>query len=444
MSSNATSKRSFKRSEGGKQRRVHRKARASAGNNAKRRALACIVVLALCLFLAFAVGDSNFKATPVGWVPFLSVLVAVILAFAYVQVLKRGLEAQDLSQVFDCRRGDASKLKVRLKNKTPLFYTRMQLCFYISDLFGNVASEISTTLSLAPFEDYECDFTARFDHVGTYSAGLSRIVVTDFLGLFSAQIDYPNRRAIQVTPRVVDLGTLELANDSELETTRPSKTVFSDSVDYAYVRDYVPGDPLKTIHWKLSARSENYLTRLFEESRSPGVAVVLDFYTKETRADKMMFMFDALVETAVSVCRCSQEMGLDTEMHFTDKAGEQQMLTSWDEDALGEIVSQLPQISADTRDAGAGLKLLNQQLNNQYGQNNLVAVTANLDAQIVSTMISAKMRQRTPLLFAIVPKDLEGRELDDWCATLRPLDEAGIVYRIVKSSDDLLKEVSGR
>ncbi len=242
----------------------------------------------------------------------------------------------------------------------------------------------------------------------------------------------------------MDLGTLELANDSELETTRPSKTVFSDSVDYAYVREYVPGDPLKTIHWKLSARSENYLTRLFEESRSPGVAVVVDAYTKETRADKMMFMFDALVETAVSVCRCSQEMGLDTELHFTDKAGEQQMLTSWDDDALGEIVSQLPEITADKRCFDNGLRLLNQQLNNQYGQNNLVAVTANLDAQVVSTMISAKMRQRNPLLFAIVPNDLEGRELDDWCATLRSLDEAGIVYRVLKASDDLLKEVSGR
>lgn len=442
------SKRSVECHSGSKQRKERRQSRRNAkrreGKSIKRKIVVCVSVLALCLFMAFAVGDGNFKATLIGWLPFLSAVTALVLAFIYVQVLKRGLVVEDLSQVYDCRRGDAAKLKVRLKNKTPLFYTRMSVHFYISDLFGNVASEVSTTFSLAPFEDYECEFTARFDHVGMYSAGLSRVGITDFLGLFYAEINNTERRCIQVTPRVVDLGTLELVNDSELETTRPSKTVFSDSVDYAYVRDYVPGDPLKTIHWKLSARSENYLTRLFEESRSPGVAVVLDFYTKETRLDKMMYMFDALVETAISVCRCSQEMGLDTEMHFTDRSGEQQMITAWDDDALGEIVSQLPEISADDRCSDNGLKLLNHQLNNQYGQNNLVAVTANLDAQIVSTMINAKMRQRNPLLFAIVPNDLEGRELDDWCNTLRPLDEAGIVYRIVKASDDLIKEVSGR
>ena len=444
MSSKFLDNRREQRSRKKRERQAKRDYKKATGSHVKRKVFVCIVVLALCLFIAFAVGDSNFKATAMGWIPFLSALVAVVLAFVYLQIIKRTLAIEDLSEVYDCRRGDAAGLKVRLRNRSPLFYTRMTLHFYISDLFGNVASEAATTLSLAPFERYECDFQVRFDHVGTYSAGLNRVEITDFLGLFSARIINSDRRAVQVTPRIQPLGNLELSSDSELETTRPSKTVFSDSVDYAYVREYVPGDPLKTIHWKLSARSETYLTRLFEESHTPGVAVIMDFYTKEQRLDKMMFMFDALVETALSVCRCAEEMGLDTELHFSDKAGEQQMLTTWDDDALGEIVYRLPEMSNKAADANNGLKLLTWQLNNQYGQNNIVMCTGNLDAQIVATLINAKMRQRNPIMFAIVPNDLEGRELDDWCSSLRQLDDAGIIYRIIKKSEDLLEEVPKR
>lgn len=404
----------------------------------KLKAAACAGVLAACALLAVFVGDADYHATAIGWIPLLMVVVTIAVAFVYLQVLKSGLEVSAASELHDCRRGDDISFTVHFRNKTPLFYFRIEAYFYVSDLFGDVASQAMTTMSLAPFESYDLHFTTKFEHIGTYSAGLHQLVVCDFLRLFTAELPGQRTQMVHVTPRIQSLDQLELSSESQTEAQRPRKSVFADSLDYAYVRPYVPGDPLKTIHWKLSARTDGYMTRLFEENTNPGVAVVLDFFAPEQRAAYLMGMFDALVETALSVARYAQGEGFETEMRYTNRAGECACRMSFSNAELDELVADMPAITNDPDKESDGLDLFSEQLRNQYGKNNLVIVTGNLSARLVSAVVDAKVRRRSPLLFAVVPADLVGRELDEWCEPLRRLDEANIGYKVLTSSDDLV------
>lgn len=405
----------------------------------KRKAAVCIAVLAACALLALFVGDADYYATAIGWIPLLMVSTAIVLAFAYLQVLKHGLEVSAATELHDCRRGDEIDFTVRFRNKTPLYFFRIEAYFFVSDLFGGLASQAMTTLSLGPFESYDLHFTTKFEHIGTYSAGLHRLVVCDFLRLFTAQLPGQRTQMVHVTPRIQTLDALDLSNDSQTETQRPRKSVFADSLDYAYVRPYVPGDPLKTIHWKLSARTDGYMTRLFEENTNPGVAVLLDFFAPEERAPYLMGMFDALVETAISVARYAQAEGFDTEMRYTNRDGERVRRVTFSNAELEEMIADMPSITNDAEKEHDGLDLFSEQLRNQYGQNNLVIVTGNLCSRLVSAVIDAKVHRRNPLVFAVVPSDLVGRELEQWCEPLRRLDEANIGYKVLTRSDDLLE-----
>lgn len=404
----------------------------------KRKLSAVLAIVALCALAAAFVGDNDYRASFAGWLPLIMVLTAIGIAFVYLQALKRGLSFEETSELHDCRRGDDIGFSVRFRNATPLLFFRIEAYFYVSDLFGNIASEASTTLTLSPFETYDLRFSARFDHIGTYSAGLSRVVITDFLRLFSARIDNDVRQQVHVTPRIQAVDSLEFSNESQLETDRPAHSALADSLDYAYVREYVPGDPLKTIHWKLSARSENYLTRLFEQTTNPGVAVIMDFYAPESRTDALMGMFDAVVETSFSVADYAQGRGMDTEVHYCNREGERVKRTSWGAENFEEIISDMPGITDDEGKSEQGVELFEALMRNQYGQNNLVVCTGNLSSRMISGLIDAKMRRRNPILFAIVPSDLVGRELEDWCAPLMRLDAANIGYRVLARSDELV------
>lgn len=405
----------------------------------KRKAAVVAALALLCALGAAFAGDGDYRATVIGWLPLLMLAAMVAAAFAYLQALKRGLSFSEASSLHDCRRGDEVAFSVDFRNATPLFYFKIDAGFYVSDLFGNVASETRTTLALSPFERTGLSFTARFDHVGTYSAGLSRVDVSDFLGLFTARLDAPARRFVQVTPRLQPIDRLELSNESQLETAKPAHAILADSLDYSSVREYVPGDPLKTVHWKLSARTPNYMTRLFEQTTNPGVAVVLDFYAPKDSPEALMGMFDAVVETGFSVAEYAQGCGMDVEVFFCDRDGVRRRCLSWGPDELDEIVADMPGVTDDVEKQDEAVDLTASIMRNQYGQNNIVVCSANLSARMVSTLVDAKMRRRNPLMFAVVPNGLVGRELEDRIAPLARLDAANVGYRVLARSDELLE-----
>lgn len=421
-----------------RRRKVLTREQRRARRTAILKAAACVLVLFACLFLAIFVGNSDYQATAIGWVPLIVVIAGIIGARVYLEVLKRGLKFMEKSDLGDCRRGEDVRFTVRFRNATPLFFFRIEAYFYVSDLFGNTTSEAMTTLALAPFEKYDLDFSARFDHIGTYSAGLKKVIITDYLRLFTATIVNESRRKVQVTPKLQPVEHIEFSNEAVLESTKAAKSAFADSMDYASVREYVPGDPLKTIHWKLSARSEHYLTRLFEVYANPGVSIIMDFYGPSNKAKTLMGMFDCVVETALSVGNYAQSQGMDTEIHYCNKYGERVRKVSWQRFELPQIIAEMPRVSNKPERQLEALDLLTDQMLSQYGQNNLIVCTANLSAQMISMIIEAKVRRREPLLFAVVPGDLVGRERKDWCASLGRLDAAGVGYVILSKSDELV------
>lgn len=401
------------------------------------RVVACVAVLVLCLMLALVVGSDEYRPTAVGWIPFLACATAIVCAFLYVQVLKRSLRLMERSNVTDCTRDEAVSFKVRFANRCPLFFFRMEAHFFTADLYGNPVSHRATTIALAPFEKYDMPFTTRFEHIGTYRAGLDRVVVYDFLRLFSATLEGPKRTRVQVVPRLVPVSDIPFSNDAVVETTKAARSAFSDSMDYAAVREYTWGDPLKHIHWKLSARTENYMTKLFETYTNPGVAVIMDFYGPGSGALDLMRMFDCVVETGFSVARYAQWRGMDTEVHYCDKAGGHVRRPTWRQDDLPQIVSDMPRFSNDPKRADDALQLLEGQIRSIHGQSNVVMCTANLSARMVETVVEAKLHRREPIMFAVVPKGLEGRERDQWLAPLGRLDAAGIGYVVLSSSSEL-------
>lgn len=402
------------------------------------RVAACVGIIAVCIALTALVGDSEQHATAIGWMPLVAVITAIALAFIYLQVLKRTMVLLERSNVTSCQRAEKVKFKVRFRNKSPLFSFRCEAHFFTADLYGNPVSHAVTTVSLAPFESYDMPFTASFDHIGTYQAGLDRVVIYDFLRLFSATIEGPKQVRVSVTPKLVSVPDIPFSNDAAVETTKAARSAISDSMDYASVREYVWGDPLKNIHWKISARTPNYMTKLFETYNNPGVAIILDFYGPGQNSVALMRMFDAVVETGFSVERYARARGMDTEIHYQDRTGDKVKITNWVMSELADMVADMPQFSSDPKDALGALNLLNEQSRSIHGQSNIVVCTANLSAPMIEAIVAAKVQKRDPFVFAVVPKGLEGRDKDQWLAPLGRLDAAGIGYFVITESTDLL------
>ena len=124
---------------------------------------------------------------------------------------------------------------------------------------------------------------------GPSVVGVEQIRVTDYLGLMSFKIkksdDTTNRKMVKVIPdiaeisvkddRILKIMQLSMNADDSDDTVESSMHMLGGFPGYEN-REYVPGDPLKRINWKQSAKRDKLLVRLDDEMASRSATVLLD------------------------------------------------------------------------------------------------------------------------------------------------------------------------
>lgn len=99
---------------------------------------------------------------------------------------------------------------------------------------------------------------------GLFWLGDTRVHTGDPLGIYEVTLEDPARTNLMVMPPVVPLPQMEITPGGFLGEGRPRPNAPEHTVGAAGVREYVPGDSLRTVHWRSSARLGQFYVRLFD------------------------------------------------------------------------------------------------------------------------------------------------------------------------------------
>ena len=126
---------------------------------------------------------------------------------------------------------------------------------------------------LGPGEEHDELFTVPTQRRAVLTLGPVRSVRADPIGLLQRQVGWTEPEDIYVHPRTVRLAneTTGLLRDLEGLTTRD---LSSDDVAFHALREYVPGDDLRHVHWRSTARANQLMIRQFEETRRSQLVVL--------------------------------------------------------------------------------------------------------------------------------------------------------------------------
>lgn len=185
-------------------------------------------------------------------------LLLPVLAFLYsLYVFNRFKIVQEVSRVVV--KAQEVPYRLLLANEDILPFTHIRLHFF-SDMV-RMKPEDTGVISLLPHEEIRVDTKMYCKYRGTYPVGVKSVEITDFLGLFT--IPYPMMSQIRLTarPRIIPMEQLKIV----LQEQDPKTSLFpvsrlQDLPDYE-LRSYIPGDSMKYIHWKNSARAGELLVR---------------------------------------------------------------------------------------------------------------------------------------------------------------------------------------
>jgi uncharacterized protein (DUF58 family) len=131
------------------------------------------------------------------------------------------------------------------------------------------------------------------------------LAVGDLFARQAAVEERNDRARFIVRPRTV--GTTGIERPDQWGGTERSKAgLAEDPSRFAGVRPYAPGDPLRRVHHRASARLGSPVTKRFEPSRDREVLIVLDVQTEHGPAWDLSFQIDdveALYVVAASIAR---------------------------------------------------------------------------------------------------------------------------------------------
>ena len=137
----------------------------------------------------------------------------------------------------------------------------------------------------------------------------------DSLGLVRRVQTWSEATELFIHPTTVHMvaSTIGFIRDIEGATTQD---LSSADVSFHALRDYVPGDDRRNIHWRTTARTGTLMVRQFEETRRSHLLIVLDLDV-DAWADEDEF--ETGVSAAASLTRAT--MGESKEVSIHTQAG---------------------------------------------------------------------------------------------------------------------------
>ncbi len=114
---------------------------------------------------------------------------------------------------------------------------------------------------------------------GQFQIGPTQLHSSDLLGIFPRDWEDAGTASFIAYPRVFALDDLGFPADRPLGEAKGRNRIFEDPLRIAGLRDYEPGDPLRRIDWKATARRGELQSRVYEPSAVQQLYVLLNIDT---------------------------------------------------------------------------------------------------------------------------------------------------------------------
>ena len=190
---------------------------------------------------------------------------------------------------------------------------------------GTARADRGQAISLPAHSTRPITLARAFDHVGIYQVRFAGVRVFDLFGLLSRTSMTPGSWRVRVVPNIYRIPYGIPRDRRLLQETLGIPDTPADALDYDRVREYRPGDPLKNIHWKLSAHSQGELyTKLFETPTITATTLTIDPFGPSTAgsdAEIAYHLHDTMLEGAFSLIEHAHENDIAGRLRFVRRDG---------------------------------------------------------------------------------------------------------------------------
>jgi uncharacterized protein (DUF58 family) len=250
---------------------------------------------------------------------------------------------------------------------------------------------------MLPYERVVRRYSVQCRWRGLFDFGPGRVESGDLLGYNQRSENYRRVDRLIVYPKLLELDIPTPVSRRIIGRQAIDRVILTDPSRTTGVRPYRPGDPLRHVEWRASARSRDLLVRTFEPTTDLSLAIFVNFRApgQDLRHNDPMEL-ELVVSLAASLARWTLKRGYPVGVYGNGTRGRMQAVripVGSHPDHLLHILEALAVATPYTSTSISQIMLA--EMRGLPFESSLVLVTAALDAELLAA--AAEARRRRPL-----------------------------------------------
>ena len=206
-------------------------------------------------------------------------------------------------------RGEEGRWQVSIRTSSALPLARLTLRLTGENLLTGETDRKRMTL-LGVTRRRPARLAAPTAHCGLLELRVDRAWACDHLGLFSLPVPLPSPARMVCGPIPAQVQPPRIPEGQGARTTPASASQAGPGEDYD-LRDYRPGDPMRSVHWKLSSKWDELIVRERSEALIPLPLLTLDRFGPPEALDRLLDRLAGLSRSLLDIQRPHGVLWLD-------------------------------------------------------------------------------------------------------------------------------------
>ncbi len=230
------------------------------------------------LLLVFAIVFTQALRSPASSMLFWFLILYLPVSFLYVLVGRLTMQVFVQADQTRVEKMTPVPYEMRVINPTPLVFPFVEAVLRMPQDDGIRCESRIMRLSLISLGSCTLKEETHFPYRGTYEVGMECIYISDFLHVFSMYLPVEIYSNILVMPRKLTAERRTQTSATDIPNDQAALVFSTEKAEIGNIREYIPGDALKSIHWKLSSKTpQTLMVKEFNTNTSRQVYVLCDF-----------------------------------------------------------------------------------------------------------------------------------------------------------------------
>lgn len=276
-----------------------------------KKSIIFIIFPASFLFALFGGGSLPYYI-------FFIILMTIIVSLVYTVIISKKIEITQKPAKNYYHVGDLLETRTVVYNESILTIPYIEIK---NDIVKNIAGikPKGSIVYILPFDSKTIIDKMNCKYRGYYSYNTIKINISDIFGIFSIAKDIKCNELITIYPKITKLNRFNIKSLQIYGTASTRKKANEDYSSITDIRKYYPGDSLKKIHWKVSAKRNMLHVKNYEMNGSAETDIFINFRGEDYYEPKRMDIEEKIVECAVAIINYMLERNISTYLFGSDK-----------------------------------------------------------------------------------------------------------------------------